>query len=344
MIRVLIIDDSALVRNVLSQILGNDPDIEVVGTAPDPFIAREKIKRLNPDVLTLDIEMPKMDGITFLQNLMRLRPMPVVMVSTLTQHGADATLRALAIGAVDYVGKPQANVGESLGDYAEELVAKVKAAATSRPRQQAASAPVRIERFAPGRSRLVLIGASTGGTQAVREILEVLPASAPPVLVAQHIPASFSQPFAERLDRQCAVRVLEAEDGQRVLPGHVFIAPGDRHLGVGRSGADWICRVHDGKRVNRHRPSVDVLFHTAAKHLGHSVIAVLLTGMGDDGARGLKALRDAGAETMVQDEASSVVWGMPGSAVRLGATDRILPLDQIAAEILKLSAATRPAR
>ena len=340
MIRVLIVDDSALVRNVLTQVLSSDPEIEVVGTAPDPFIARDKIKRLNPDVLTLDIEMPKMDGITFLQNLMRLRPMPVVMVSTLTQHGADATLRALAIGAVDYVGKPQANIGERLGDYAEELINKVKSAASSRPRTLAAAPPTRIERFAPGRSRLVLIGASTGGTQAVREILEVLPPSAPPIVVAQHIPSSFSKPFAERLDRQCAVHVVEAEDGARILPGHVYIAPGDRHLGVGRSGADWICRVHDGKRVNRHRPSVDVLFHTAATHAGRSAIGVLLTGMGDDGARGLKAMHDAGAETLVQDEATSVVWGMPGSAVRLGATERIVALDKIAEEILKLAAAS----
>lgn len=339
MIRVLIIDDSALARNVLTQVLDSDPEIEVIGTAPDPFIARDKIKRLNPDVLTLDIEMPKMDGITFLQNLMRLRPMPVVMVSTLTQHGADATLRALALGAVDYVGKPQANIGERLSDYAEELIHKVKAAAKARPRVQAAAPAPRIERFAPGRSRLVLIGASTGGTQAVREVLEVLPATAPPIVVAQHIPAAFSKPFAERLDKQCAVRVVEAEDGQRIQPGHVYIAPGDRHLGVGRSGADWICRVHDGKRVNRHRPSVDVLFHTAATHVGRHAIGVLLTGMGDDGARGLKALRDAGADTMAQNEATSVVWGMPGSAVRLGATDTILPLTEIADAILKLSAA-----
>lgn len=339
MIRVLIVDDSALVRNVLTQVLGSDPGIEVVGTAPDPIIAREKIKRLNPDVLTLDIEMPKMDGITFLHNLMRLRPMPVVMVSTLTQHGADATLRALAIGAVDYVGKPQASIGETLGSYAEELIQKVKAAASARPRVQTGAAAPRIERFAPGRSRLVLIGASTGGTQAVREVLEILPATAPPIVVAQHIPASFSKTFAERLDRQCAVRVVEAEDGQKIQPGHVFIAPGDRHLGVGRSGSDWICRVHDGQRVNRHRPSVDVLFHTAATHVGQSAIGVLLTGMGDDGARGLKALRDAGADTMVQDEATSVVWGMPGSAVRLGATDSVLPLHDIAGAILKLSAA-----
>ena len=339
MIRVLIVDDSALVRNVLTQVLGSDPEIEVIGTAPDPLIARDKIKRLNPDVLTLDIEMPKMDGITFLQNLMRLRPMPVVMVSTLTQHGADATLRALAIGAVDYVGKPQANLGETLGDYAEELIRKVKAAARARPRGQAVAPAPRIERFAPGRSRLVLIGASTGGTQAVREVLEVLPATAPPIVVAQHIPAAFSKPFAERLDKQCAVRVVEAEDGQRIQTGHVYIAPGDRHLGVGRSGANWICRVHDGKRVNRHRPSVDVLFHTAATHVGRHAIGVLLTGMGDDGARGLKALRDAGADTIAQDEASSVVWGMPGSAVRLGATDTVLSLTDIAGAILNLSAA-----
>ena len=339
MVRVLIVDDSALVRTILTRVLDSDPEIEVVGTAPDPFVARDKIKQLNPDVITLDIEMPRMDGITFLQNLMRLRPMPVVMVSTLTQHGADATLKALALGAVDYVGKPQADIGEKLGDYAQELIEKVKSAASSRPRTLRTQPAPRIERFSSSTRRLVLIGASTGGTQAVREILEVLPASSPPIVIAQHIPASFSRPFAERLDRHSALTVREAEDGLRIQPGHAYIAPGDRHLGVGRSGLEWVCQVHDGKRVNRHRPSVDVLFLTAARHVGKNAVGVLLTGMGDDGARGLKALHDAGAETLVQDEATSVVWGMPGAAVRLGASDRIVPLGEMAQALLAAAGA-----
>ena len=337
MTRVLIVDDSALVRTILTRVLDSDPDIEVVGTAPDPFVAREKIKQLNPDVLTLDIEMPRMDGITFLKNLMRLRPMPVVMVSTLTQHGADSTLKALALGAVDYVGKPQSDIGDKLGEYAEELIEKVKSAASSRPRTLRAEPPPRIERYSPSSRRLVLMGASTGGTQAVREILEVLPADAPPIVIAQHIPASFSQPFAERLDRNSAMTVCEAEDGMRIQAGHAYIAPGDRHLGVGRSGMEWVCQVHDGKRVNRHRPSVDVLFLTAARHVAKNAIGILLTGMGDDGARGLKALHDAGASTMVQDEATSVVWGMPGAAVRLGACDQVLALGDIPRALLSLA-------
>ncbi|MFW5815938.1 MAG: protein-glutamate methylesterase/protein-glutamine glutaminase [Wenzhouxiangella sp.] len=339
MVRVLIVDDSALVRTILTKVLDSDPEIEVVGSAPDPFVARDKIKLLNPDVITLDIEMPRMDGITFLKNLMRLRPMPVVMVSTLTQHGADETLKALALGAVDYVGKPQADIGETLGEYAQELIEKVKSAASSRPRTLRAAPAPRIERFTPSRRRLVVMGASTGGTQAVREILEVLPATAPPMVIAQHIPASFSQPFAERLDQHSAMTVCEAEDGMRIQPGHAYIAPGDRHLGVGRSGLEWVCQVHDGKRVNRHRPSVDVLFLTAARHVGKHAIGVLLTGMGDDGARGLKALHEAGAETLVQDEATSVVWGMPGAAVRLGASDQVLPLGEIPQALLALAAA-----
>jgi len=339
MVRVLIVDDSALVRTILSRALDSDPEIEVVGTAPDPFVARDKIKQLNPDVITLDIEMPRMDGITFLKNLMRLRPMPVVMVSTLTQHGADATLKALALGAVDYVGKPTADISEKLSEYAEELITKVKSAATSRPRTLRVEPAPRIERFTPAASggRLVIMGASTGGTQAVREVLEVLPATAPPIVIAQHIPSSFSKPFAERLNQHSAMTVCEAEDGMRIKPGHAYIAPGDRHLGVGRSGLEWVCQVHDGKSVNRHRPSVDVLFLTAAKHVGKNGIGVLLTGMGDDGARGLKALHDAGAQTMVQDEATSVVWGMPGSAVRLGASDQVLPLGDIPQALLSLA-------
>ncbi len=344
MIRVLIVDDSALVRTILTRVLDSDPEIEVIGTAPDPFVARDKIKQLNPDVITLDIEMPRMDGITFLQNLMRLRPMPVVMVSTLTQHGADATLKALALGAVDYVGKPQADIGEKLGEYAEELITKVKSAASSRPRTLRTQAAPKIERFAAsGSRRLVVMGASTGGTQAVREVLEVLPASAPPIVIAQHIPASFSKPFAERLDRYSAMTVCEAENGMRIQPGHAYIAPGDRHLGVGKSGLEWVCQVHDGKRVNRHRPSVDVLFLTAARSVGKSAIGVLLTGMGDDGARGLKALHDAGAETLVQDEATSVVWGMPGAAVRLGASDHIVALGDMAQALLTAAGGDAPA-
>ncbi|HEY4369338.1 MAG TPA: chemotaxis response regulator protein-glutamate methylesterase [Steroidobacteraceae bacterium] len=353
-IRLLIVDDSALVRKLLTEMLGSDRDIEIVGTAVDPYAAREKIKQLNPDVITLDVEMPRMDGLTFLENLMRLRPMPVVMVSSLTQKGADVTLRALELGAIDFVAKPKIDVAGSLTDYADELIAKVRMAAgarvsprTSVPRAHLPQVDERrsADAVLPAGSgrrvlktteRIIAIGASTGGTEAIREVLDALPADAPAIVISQHIPAAFSKPFAERMNRTSAMSVCEVQDGQYILPGHVYIAPGDRHLLVERDGARYRCRLNDGPAVNRHRPSVDVMFRSVAQNVGLNATGVILTGMGDDGARGLKEMLEAGAGTIAQDEASSVVWGMPGAAVRLEAAQHVMPLHRIPDMLMQL--------
>lgn len=334
-VRVLVVDDSALVRTLVSELLGADPGIEVVGTASDPYIAREKIKRLSPDVLTLDVEMPRMDGLTFLRNLMRLRPMPVLMVSSLTEAGAAVTLDALALGAVDFVAKPRIDIARGLAGYGELLVEKVKLAARARVGRIATAEPRREGPIGYRTTeRLVAIGASTGGTEAIREVLEQMPADAPATVIVQHIPAAFSASFAERLDRHSRMTVLQAEDQQPLLPGHAYVAPGGRHLRVARSGARWICRLGDDEPVCRHRPSVDVLFESVAAHAGRNASAALLTGMGEDGAAGLLALRRAGAATVAQDEATSVVWGMPGAAVALDAAAEVVALGQVAARLL----------
>ncbi len=349
-IRVLIIDDSALVRQILTEILASDRSIEVVGIAADAYAAREKIKRLNPDVLTLDVEMPKMDGISFLRNLMRLRPMPVVMASSLTQRGADVTLEALALGAVDFVGKPQADVANSFQDYAHEIIAKVKMAASARVRPPVERSRVHLKvaeeheagavlQNHPGNKhfetadRIIAIGASTGGTEAIKEILMQMPADSAAVVIAQHIPPAFSLPFAKRMDSISRMTVLEAEDRQPIFRGHVYIAPGGRHLMVDRRDAGYLCKLSEDPAENHHRPAVDVLFRSVARAAGDNAVGVILTGMGADGARGLKEMHDAGATTVVQDENTSVVWGMPGEAVRLGAVDSILPLPRIAEKI-----------
>jgi two-component system chemotaxis response regulator CheB len=354
-IRVLCVDDSALVRQILTELLGGDKDIEVVGTASDAFVARAQIKKLNPDVLTLDVEMPKMDGITFLRNLMRLRPMPVVMVSSLTEHGAEITLDALSIGAVDYLPKPKVDIAATLADYREELIGKIKMAAGARvraytpgaailPVQPRLSADAVIAKTAPPSQfrttdRIVAIGASTGGTEAIKDLLLGLPADAPGIVIAQHIPRAFSAAFAERMNRACLMTVCEAQDGQHVLPGHAYIAPGDRHLLLVRDGARYVCRLDAGPPVNRHKPSVDVLFRSVAQQAGRNAIGALLTGMGKDGALGLKEMHEAGSPTIAQDEATSVVWGMPGEAVAIGAASEVLPLQGIAERILALSRA-----
>ena len=350
--RVLIVDDSAVVRQILTEILASDPGIEVVGTAADPLLAREKIKRLAPDVITLDVEMPRMDGLAFLENLMRLHPLPVVMISSLTERGADTTLQALALGAVDFVSKPKLDVTRGLQGYADEIIEKVKTASRSRVRALV-RAPVAPKLTlastgtptAPRPSqfrttdRLIAIGASAGGTEALRVVLEGLPADAPAVVMTQHLPATFSTAFAERLDRHSAMAVREATDGEAVLPGHAYLPPGGKHLRVIRDGARWRCRIDDGPPVNRHKPAVDVLFQSVAQSAGANAIGVILTGMGDDGARGLLQLRQAGAPTLVQDEATSVVWGMPGAAFKLGAAEEQLPLEKIAERLLALSRA-----
>jgi two-component system chemotaxis response regulator CheB len=358
-IRVLIVDDSSLVRQMLTRILNEAPDIEVVGTAGDPLIARERIKALNPDVLTLDVEMPRMDGLTFLENLMRLRPMPVVMVSTLTEQGANTTLRAVELGAVEFVAKPKVDLTNTLDQFAEEIQCKVRAAARARLRSPA-KAPAMLNatpkysadavlpatgrhRVLPMSGSIVAIGASTGGTEAIREVLAGLPPDSPAIVIAQHIPAAFSGAFARRMDSLCALSVCEPTDGQQILPGHVYIAPGDRHLMVDSNGARHVCRLSDGPLVNRHRPSVDVLFRSVAQNVGASAVGVILTGMGDDGARGLVEMLDAGAATIAQDEATSVVWGMPGAAVKLGGAQEVAPLERIADLILRRARAAESA-
>ena len=358
-IRVLIVDDSALVRSLLTDILKAAPGIEVVGVAADAHAAREKIKQLNPDVLTLDVEMPKMDGITFLRNLMRLRPMPVVMVSSLTERGADVTLDALALGAVDYLSKPKIDLAATLKDYADELIEKIRIAARASvraldPRQPlrpqgavgpAHSADAVLPKAAPRNrplrttDRVIAIGASTGGTEAIKEVLMRLPPDSPGVVIAQHIPKAFSSPFARRMNDCCPMSVCEAQDGQQVLAGHAYIAPGDRHLMLVRDGARYVCRLDDGVPVNRHKPSVDVLFRSVAQNAGRNAIGVILTGMGKDGSRGLKEMLDSGSRTIAQDEATSVVWGMPGEAVALGAAEHVLALEVVAGKILSLAEA-----
>jgi len=349
-IRVLVVDDSALVRKLLTEILETDPAIEVVGTATDPYVAREKIKKLNPDVLTLDVEMPKMDGITFLGNLMRLRPMPVVMVSSLTEKGAEVTLRALELGAIDFVSKPKVDLAHSLHEYGEEIICKLKTAANARvsARVQPVFAKAIEEKLSADAvidkamktghftttDTIIAIGASTGGTEAIKDVLRLLPANAPGTVITQHIPAAFSAPFAQRVNSVSAMTVCEAQDGQQILPGYAYIAPGDRHLLVVRDGARYHCKLSDGPLVNRHKPAVDVLFRSVAQNAGSNATGVLLTGMGDDGALGMKEIQEAGAPTIAQDEESSVVWGMPGAAVKLDAADKVLPLEKIAAAIM----------
>ncbi len=365
-IRVLIIDDSAMVRRLLTEMLGSDPGIEVLGSAGDAYIAREKIKALNPDVLTLDVEMPKMDGVTFLRNLMRLRPMPVIMVSSLTEQNAAITLDALAAGAVDYLAKPKIDVAAKLIEYRDELIMKVKAAASTRvhaidSRALVAEPPTvfdteylkkygvdeilakKVPRHFQTTDKIIAIGASTGGTEAIREVVTKFQPDTPGILVTQHIPKAFSTSFAARLKKLCRMAVCEAEDGQQVLPGHIYIAPGDQHLLLVRDGARYVCRLDDGNPVNRHKPSVDVLFRSVAQEAGRNSIGVILTGMGRDGAIGLLEMREAGAPTIAQDEATSLVWGMPGEAVTIGAASEVLPLDRISHAVDRFVAASETA-
>lgn len=339
-IKVLVVDDSALIRQVLTELLSRDPAIEVVGTAPDPYVARERIKALSPDVITLDIEMPRMDGLSFLEKLMALRPLPVVVVSTLTQKGTDAAIRALELGAMDYVAKPLLDIRNGMVELGQELVAKVKLAAASRPRarQTAASslAPLTADPRLSTAGRIVAIGASTGGVETLQRILVRLPASSPAILITQHMPPGFTASFARRLDGQCAVSVIEATDGRRVLPGHVYIAPGARHLELVRNGAHYACRLQDGPAVSGHRPSVDVLFSSVAAAAGSNAMGVILTGMGRDGAAGLLEMRHAGARTLGQSESTCVIYGMPKAAMQMGAVEAEYPLDRLAEELVAL--------
>lgn len=349
-IRVVVVDDSALVRGLLSEIINRQKDMECVGAANDPLVAREMIRELNPDVITLDIEMPKMDGIDFLARLMRLRPMPVVMISTLTERGAEVTMRALELGAVDFVSKPRIGLAEGIGELASQIVEKVRVAASAHIRRTAqlsipcaipkladALASYRDEHISIGRvstEKLICIGASTGGTEAIKEILVRMPADSPGIVVTQHMPPGFTTSFAARLNSLCQIEVQEAVNGERVLPGHAYIAPGGKQFRVDRSGANYVCVVEDAELVNRHRPSVEVLFKSVARVVGRNAFGIMLTGMGNDGAKAMKEMKDAGSYNYVQDEASCVVFGMPREAILHGAADEVLPLLEIAAALL----------
>lgn len=338
-IKVLVVDDSALIRALLKEIIGADPELQLIGAAPDAFVARDLVKQFSPDVITLDIEMPRMDGLTFLEKLMAARPTPVVMISSLTDSGAEATFRAMELGAVDFIAKPKLGIREGMEAYAADIRDKIKAASLARPRPRGAqravisageNAPSGTRTPIVGTEKIIAIGASTGGTEAIKEVLSGMPADSPGIVITQHMPPGFTRTFAERLNRLSRLRVVEAQGGERILPGHAFVAPGDRHLLVERSGANYLIRLSDGPQVHRHRPAVDPMFQSLAQCAGRNVIAALLTGMGKDGALGLRDIQQAGGHTIAQDEASSVVYGMPREAVALGAAEEILALEKIA--------------
>lgn len=339
-IRVLIVDDSALMRGLLSKLISMAPDMEVVGAAPDAQTAREMIKALNPDVMTLDVHMPKMGGLEFLERLMRLRPMPVVMVSSFTEAGSETTLKALELGAIDFIGKPRADSGRSMENYADELVEKIRAAKGARLRGSMSSPAASPSVAAPTRpglaasGKIIFVGASTGGTEAIKEFLLGIPADCPPILIVQHMPESFTASFARRLDSLCAPRVIEAQGNEKIEPGTVYIAPGHSHLLIRRGNSGFLTELAPTPPVNRHRPSVDVLFDSAAALVGRKAVGVILTGMGKDGAQGLLRLRQAGARTFGQDEASCVVYGMPREAFLIGAVEEQCSLDDIARRVL----------
>jgi two-component system chemotaxis response regulator CheB len=350
-IRVVVVDDSALVRSLLTEIINKQPDMVCVGAANDPLIAREMIRELDPDVITLDIEMPKMDGLEFLSRLMRLRPMPVLMISTLTERGAEVTMRALELGAVDFVSKPRIGLTEGIKELSSSIVEKIRVAAAAQIRRVQsptaalsadvrrggdgvfASPPTLIGRIST--EKLICIGASTGGTEAIKEILVRLPADAPGVVITQHMPPGFTTSFAARLNTLCQITVQEAVNGARILPGHAYIAPGGFQFRVDRSGANYVCVVEDAEPVNRHRPSVEVLFKSAAKIVGRNAFGVMLTGMGNDGAKAMKEMKDSGSYNYVQDEATCIVFGMPREAILCGAADEVLPLGDIALALLQ---------
>jgi two-component system, chemotaxis family, protein-glutamate methylesterase/glutaminase len=348
-IRVVVVDDSALVRGLLSEIINRQKDMECVGTANDPLIAREMIRDLDPDVITLDIEMPKMDGLDFLARLMRLRPMPVIMISTLTERGAEVTMRALELGAVDFVSKPRIGLTDGINELSGQIVEKIRIAASAHIRRmvtQVSAKSTQSEQTRPASKKevvtssrlstekLVCIGASTGGTEAIKEILTRLPADSPGIVITQHMPPGFTSSFAARLNTLCQITVQEAVHGARIIPGFAYIAPGGKHLRVDRSGANYVCVVEDGELVNRHKPSVEVLFKSVAKVVGKNAFGIMLTGMGNDGAKAMKEMKDAGSYNFVQDEATSIVFGMPREAIQCGAANEVLPLTEIAAALL----------
>lgn len=349
-IRVLVVDDSALVRSLLAEIINRQRDMACVGAANDPLIAREMIRELNPDVITLDVEMPRMDGIDFLGRLMRLRPTPVLMISTLTERGAEVTMRALELGAVDFVAKPRIGLADGIKDLSDQIVEKIRIAASAHIRRAptapaagvtaaagAAGAPAATLPKLLGRlstEKLICIGSSTGGTEAVKEVLIRMPADSPGIVITQHMPPGFTTSFAARLNGLCQITVKEAVHGERILPGHAYIAPGGKQFRIDRSGANYVAVVEDGEPVNRHKPSVEVLFHSCAQVVGPNAFGIMLTGMGNDGAKAMREMKDAGSYNYVQDEASCVVFGMPREAIVHGAADEVLPLTAIAPALL----------
>ena len=346
-IKVLIVDDSALIRSVMSEIINSQWDMEVVGVAPDPIVARDLIKLTNPDVLTLDVEMPKMDGLDFLEKLMRLRPMPVVMVSSLTENGSEITMRALELGAVDFVTKPKLSIQSGMREYTDLIAEKIRTASRAKikPRSLIPGAHASEGPLAPLRNpltsseKLIIIGASTGGTEAIKEFLMQMPSDCPGILITQHMPEGFTRSFANRLDKLCKISVKEAEGDERILPGHAYIAPGHSHLLLARSGANYITKLDQGPPVNRHRPSVDVLFRSAAISAGKNAVGVILTGMGKDGAAGMLEMRNAGAYNFAQDESTCVVFGMPREAIAIGATHEVGPLHELPGRMMTYFAA-----
>ncbi|HQN64413.1 MAG TPA: chemotaxis response regulator protein-glutamate methylesterase [Methylophilus sp.] len=341
-IKVLVVDDSALIRSLLTEIINSQSDMQVVGVAPDPIVAREMIKQLNPDVLTLDVEMPKMDGLDFLERLMRLRPMPVVMVSTLTERGSEITLRALELGATDFVTKPKMAISDGMREYTDLIADKIRAASQARistlhrslKANEDKSNPVALRNPMVSSEKLIIIGASTGGTEAIKAFLTKMPSDCPGILITQHMPAGFTKSFANRLNSLCQISVKEAVNGERILPGHAYIAPGDQHLLLARSGANYVTQLSDAAPVSRHKPSVDVLFESAAVAAGKNAIGVIMTGMGKDGAEGMAKMKTAGAYNFAQDEASCVVFGMPKEAIAHGGVDETLPLEELPKQVL----------
>ncbi|WP_028449298.1 protein-glutamate methylesterase/protein-glutamine glutaminase [Chitinibacter tainanensis] len=343
-IKVVVVDDSALIRSLLKEIINKSGDMECVATAPDPLVAREQIRNLNPDVITLDVEMPKMDGLDFLERLMRLKPTPVLMISSLTEQGSEVALKALELGAIDFIAKPKVDIASKIDAYTEEIREKIRMAAKAKPHSMT-HLPVAPNRTAdavlPKTSRpllksekLIIVGASTGGTEALKDFLMPLPPDAPAVLITQHMPESFTKSFANRLDSICRISVKEAEHGERILPGHAYIAPGHSHLLLGVSGANYICELSKAEPVNRHRPSVDVLFRSAANIAGRNAVGVILTGMGKDGAQGMLEMHQAGAHNFAQDEQSCVVFGMPKEAIAMGGVDEIVPLKDMSQRVM----------
>ncbi len=345
-IKVLVVDDSSVIRSIIKEVLNDEPSIDIVGEAKDPFVARDLIKELNPDVLTLDVEMPKMDGITFLANLMRLRPMPVLMLSTLTTQGAETTLKSLELGAVDFIAKPSfKDLLATKNNFKDLLIKKIKLAASVDKNDSARdveNSKNNVLTF-PGNLRanhLIAIGASTGGTEAIKEVISLLPSNSPPVVITLHIPKAFSAHFAKRMNKNCAVEVMEAKHGQKIKAGHVYIAPGDKHLRIEHKAGALFCILDDSEEVNRHKPAVDVMFNSLVP-IANNIQAILLTGMGQDGAKGLLNLKNNGAMTIIQDKKSSLIWGMPGKAHQLNAHIKQLPLLNVASEILQYASLNR---